>query len=634
MYHDDMRCQTALLLSVGLALAACFAPAFKTAAPSPGAADTADDGLGWARGKVWYQVFPERFRNGDPSNDPGAADVLENDGKHRWHLLPWTSDWYELQPWEVKRSTDFYNAGVVFARRYGGDLQGVIDKLDYLKDLGVDVIYLNPVFEAPSLHKYDASSLHHVDLHFGPDPAGDRQLLVEARETEDPDSWIWTKADILFLRFIREAHSRGLKVVIDGVFNHTGRRFFAFKDLLKKGQKSRYADWYMVTKWGGKPGAGRKDVRPAGTGGTSDTAGDEFEYKAWWDVKSLPIFARDSHGLLPGPKKYVFAITKRWLAPNGSTKDGVDGFRLDVIEEVPAPFWKEWRAEVRAIKPEAMTVGEIWGDASGWVKDGRIDSTMNYQFAQAAVGFFVDRKTAVSGSAFAARLNKLLDSYDPQKAQLLLNLMDSHDTDRVVSMIANPDRPYGRRHGPRSNPDYDVRKPGAEALQVQKQIAAFQMTFLGAPMVYYGDEAGLWGATDPDDRKPMLWPDSAYAPESRHPLGKPRPADPVGFDAGLWGFYRSLMRVRHESPALSGGDLSFLGAAVSRDLVGFSRRAGDSEALALFNRADQPHAVVLPVIHAGYRDALADKTLAADKGRLRVEIPAHGFLILVSGPGT
>jgi len=620
----------AAIAAAVLILSACAAPSRRPAA-------SVDDSLAWARGKVWYQIFPERFRNGDPSNDPTAADVPETDdgpgpvvpagagrgdsrplaggdGKHQWRLSPWTSDWYELQPWELKRSTDFYHMGVVFARRYGGDIQGITDKLDYLKDLGVEVIYLTPVFEAPSLHKYDASSLHHVDLHFGPDPAGDKQMLAEAKETEDPETWIWTKADITFLRFIKEAHARGIKVVIDGVFNHTGRGFFAFQDILKKGCKSRYADWYMVAKWGEKPG-------------------DEFAYQAWWDFKSLPIFARDKQGLLPGPKKYVFAITKRWLAPNGSVEDGVDGFRLDVIAEVPAPFWREWRAHVRSIKPQALTVGEIWGDASAWVKDGRIDSIMNYQFAQALVGFFVDRKTAVSGNAFAARLKKLLDSYALDKAQLLLNLVDSHDTDRVGSMILNPDRPYGRRHSPRSNPDYEVRKPGPAELQVQKQIAAFQMTFLGAPMVYYGDEAGMWGATDPDDRKPMVWPDLVFAPESRHPLGKARPVDPVRFDTSLWGFYKSLLRLRRETPALSGGDLRFLSAAVSHDLVGFSRRAGDSEALALFNRADQSHPLSLPVSHAGYRDPLANKTIAASKGRVSVEVPAHGFLILLSQPG-
>jgi glycosidase len=327
------------------------------------------------------------------------------------------------------------------------------------------------------------------------------------------------------------------------------------------------------------------------------------------------------------------AATKRWLAPNDNIQDGVDGFRLDDIKEVPAPFWKQWRAYVRSIKPQALVVGEIRGDASGWVKDGRLDSTMNYQFAQAVISFFVDRRTAVPGVVFAARLKQLLDAYGPQKSQLLLNLVDSHGTDRVASMILNPDRPVDQRQNPGSNPDYDVSKPGAKALQVQKQIAAFQMSFLGAPMVYYGDEAGLWGGSDPDDGKPMLWPDLVYAPESHHPLGKSRPADPVSFDTGLWSFYRSLMRARRESPALAGGDLRFLAAAMSRDLVGFSRRAGESDAMALFNRADQPYVAVLPAAHARYRDALCDKTVAAVRGRLRVEVPAHGFLILVSGPG-
>jgi glycosidase len=607
MYHHGMLRQAALGLLAVAVLSACSGSSVRTAAPP--------DPLAWAQGKVWYQVFPERFRNGDPANDPTAADVAEVEGRQAWKLSPWTADWYELQPWELKRSTDFYHAGVVFARRCGGDIQGIIDKLDYLKDLGVDVLYLNPVFQSPSLHKYDSASMHHVDLNFGPDPAGDRKILDEARETEDPRTWIWTKADILFLRLIKEAHGRGMRVVIDGVFNHTGRRFFAFQDILKKGEKSRYARWYMVTKWGEKPG-------------------QEPVYKAWWDFKSLPVLARDADGLLPGPKKYVFDITRRWLAPSGSVKDGVDGLRLDVIEEVPAPFWREWRAHVRAIKPGALAVGEIWGDASGWVKDGRVDSTMNYQFARAVIAFFADRKNAISGGAFASRLKSLLGSYAPEKAALLLNLVDSHDTDRVASMILNPDRPYGERHSPRSNQDYDVRKPGPAELQVQKQIAAFQAVFLGSPMVYYGDEAGMWGATDPDDRKPMLWPDLVFAPESRHPLGKPRPVDTVRFDNGLRGFYKSLLRLRRESPALAQGDLRFLRAATGRDLVGFSRRSGESEALALFNRADRPQSLSLPVSRSSYRDPLSGAVLEAPRGRLQVEVPARGFLILLSRSGS
>ena len=597
-------------LVFSLLLAACAGPSSRTL-PEP------DDGLAWARGRVWYQIFPERFRNGEPSNDPAAADVPESDGGPDWRVSPWTGDWYERQPWEVKRSTDFYDAGVVFARRYGGDLQGIMDKLDYLKDLGADVIYLNPIFMAPSLHKYDASCLHHVDVHFGPDPAADKKLLAEARETEDPDTWIWTKADLAFLRLLREAHARGLKVVIDGVFNHTGRGFFAFQDILKNGRASRYAGWYEVTRWPEKPG-------------------EEPAYRSWWGVKSLPILARDGRGLAPGPKKYVFDITKRWLAPNGDPKAGADGFRLDVIEEVPAPFWKEWRAWVKSIKPEAITVGEIWGDASPWVGDGRVDSTMNYQFAMAVARFFIDREKAVSGREFAGRLRKLLGSYSSQKAQLLLNLLDSHDTDRLASMIVNPDRDYNQRSTPRDNPAYDVRAPDEGERRIQRQIAAFQMTFLGAPMVYYGDEAGMWGAHDPDDRKPMLWPDLDYAPEKAGPFGTARRPDPVRFDAGLRDFYKGLIRLRHASPALSSGDLRFLGAATSRDLVGFARRQGGEEALALFNRSGRPRRVDLPakvLARESYRDALGGATFDVSQGRLSATIAARGFLILLSEPG-
>jgi glycosidase len=174
----------------------------------------------WAKDAIWYQIFPERFRNGDRSNDPTPADLEMSPGRE-WKVSPWTSDWYKLQPWEEKFSSRFY--GNVFERRYGGDIQGVIDKLDYLSDLGITAIYFNPVFDAISLHKYDASTYHHIDHTFGPDPHGDQELIKG--ETEDPGTWKWTSADSLFLRLIKEAHRRGIKVIIDGVFNHSGTRF-------------------------------------------------------------------------------------------------------------------------------------------------------------------------------------------------------------------------------------------------------------------------------------------------------------------------------------------------------------------------------------------------------------------------
>jgi len=182
----------------------------------------------WARDAVWYQIFPERFRNGDPQNDPTVDDVVLSYPFNRpadWHVSTWTGDWYALQPWEKATGKTFYE--IVHQRRYGGDLQGVLDKLDYLKDLGVTALYFNPLFESPSLHKYDATMYHHIDNNFGPDPAGDARMWASERP-EDPATWQWTSADRLFLKVVDEAHQRGMRVIIDGVFNHVGTTFWAF----------------------------------------------------------------------------------------------------------------------------------------------------------------------------------------------------------------------------------------------------------------------------------------------------------------------------------------------------------------------------------------------------------------------
>jgi cyclomaltodextrinase / maltogenic alpha-amylase / neopullulanase len=241
----------------------------------------------WAADAVFYQLFPERFRNGDPSNDPTRASLefpIERVPEN-WAVTPWTSDWYARADWETARGDDFYDNGV-FDRRYGGDLQGVIDQLDYLADLGINAIYFNPVFYARSLHKYDGNSFHHVDPYFGPDPEGDLALM--ATETSDPETWHWTAADRLFLDLIREAHARGIRVVIDGVFNHTGRDFFAFEDLRKNQAASPYADWYIVERWDD----------PA-------TDEDEFALQGLVGRPHPPRVRRHPgrHDLHPGPKR-------------------------------------------------------------------------------------------------------------------------------------------------------------------------------------------------------------------------------------------------------------------------------------------------------------------------------------------
>src|ERR1700759_4163725 len=190
----------------------------------------------WAAEAVYYQIFPERFANGDSKNDP-TRDSLEfpilpgND----WKISSWTADWYSRADWEKTLGPDFYRHGV-FDRRYGGDLQGVIDRLDYLTDLGINTIYFNPLFYSRSLHKYDGNSYHHIDPFFGPDPQGDLKM-IEKEVGSDPKTWQWTAADKLFLDLLRRCHERGIRVIIDGVFNHTGRDFFAFKDIRKNQQR-------------------------------------------------------------------------------------------------------------------------------------------------------------------------------------------------------------------------------------------------------------------------------------------------------------------------------------------------------------------------------------------------------------
>jgi cyclomaltodextrinase len=565
----------------------------------------------WAKDAIWYQIFPERFRNGDRSNDPTPAD-LEMAGGRGWKVSSWTSDWYKLQPWEEEFSRKFY--GNVFERRYGGDIQGVIDKLDYLSDLGITAIYFNPVFDAISLHKYDASTYHHIDHTFGPNPRGDRELIKD--ETDDPATWKWTSADSLFLRLVKEAHRRGIKVIIDGVFNHSGTRFWAFQDIMKNQQHSRYATWYDVRKWD-----------------DPSTPQNEFTYKGWWDVKELPEFWEGDSGFVKPVWNYFFNITKRWMDPNGDgdPSDGIDGWRLDVGNEVSHHFWKEWRKHVKSINPDAYIVGEIWDDASKWLSGDEFDAVMNYPFARALVRFFIDNDgRRLKPSEFDRELAAIRKDYPGDISYVLQNLIDSHDTDRLGSMIMNPNRKYDDQNGLRNNPNYNISKPTAAALRIQKLILLFQMSYVGAPMIYYGDEAGMWGADDPDDRKPMIWEDLTYENERSHPMpGKTRSDDTVRFDKDLFNYYKMLVQIRKDLPALRRGDFTTLLVDDVGSVYAFKRSSGDSEALVLINNGDVVRTIDLSLPGSWlYRNVL---TLKDIQGRdlLRQNIEAKSGVILL-----
>lgn len=552
----------------------------------------------WAKHAVWYQIFPERFRNGDKSNDPK-------------HTVRWTSKWFSKQPGEKGK---FYS--YIYHRRYGGDLQGIIDELPYLKRLGVNALYLNPVFEAPSLHKYDTSDYRHVDEHFG--TLGDIEKLKG--ETDNPASWQWTASDKLLLKLIAEAHKQGFHIILDGVFNHVGTQFWAFQDVIKNGKKSKYAGWFDITSWEPVVNSGGEKI--------------PFHYLAWdGDNGMLPIFKKDPKlGIVHGPREHILAIAKRWLAPDGDPSRGIDGFRLDAPQNVPHPFWIAFRKTVKAIKPNGYIDGEIWSWAQPWLSGNQFDGVMNYQFAIPMQGFFVDEKNQLSPSTFARQLTRLELNYPFQVSLVNQNLLDSHDTDRAASMFMNPDLGFNAKARIQdNNPNYNPSVPTAldRARMLQELVA--QMTFVGAPMIYYGDEAGQFGAADPSDRKPMVWPalGSFDDPNER-------------FDYGKFKWYQRLIAIRNDTPALQTG--FYHAIETNKDgVLAYERTLKNAHVYVVINRSAHAHKVVLNIapgddsetlhdwlnpaeatlnLHAGKRPTISPttKTERVVNGKVRIDL--------------
>ena len=549
-------------------------------APEPAVAPDPD----WAQKAVWYQIFPERFRNGDPQNDPTASYVeAPPQVRATWRITPWTKEWYALDDWERDLSSQVYDN--IHHRRYGGDFQGVIDKLDYLKDLGITALYFNPVFAAPSHHKYDALVFHHMDPFFGPAPAADLELLKNA--SADPSTWTWSAADKLFLELVKQAHARGMRVIIDGVFNHTATGFFAFADIREKQKESKYKDWYTILAW---DDPGSKDRK-------------KFDWAGWDGHKSLPEFSEvtDEQGrktLHPEVKAYIFAITKRWMDPNGDgdPSDGIDGWRLDVAEKVGDGFWQEWNDLVKSINPHAYTTAEIWGEASGYLERTRFDAAMNYHaFAIPIKGGLIDGTLPVR--EFVRTMEDRRAKYSDEQFARMMNLFDSHDTDRFASMIVNRDRTYygnpdmfaydASVSAKNTNQPYFVRKPDASDRKLQRMILLFQAAYPGAPYLYYGTEVGMWGADDPDDRMPMVWEDLRFEPQTLSPGGQPKRNDDVNFDAPLHAYHREALALRRQHPVLQDGSFQLIGAENSTKMFAFAR-TGTETVIAVFNRHTEP----------------------------------------------
>ncbi|NWF88839.1 MAG: glycoside hydrolase family 13 protein [Ignavibacteriaceae bacterium] len=575
----------------------------------------------WSKGIVWYQIFPERFANGDTCNDPQADKVFTSNKRipSNWKVSKWTSNWFAREEWEKESNDNFRNS--VLNRRYGGDIQGIINHLDYLKTLGIGGIYLNPVFDAVSLHKYDGSTFHHIDINFGPRPIYD-QKLIRLEKSDNPSSWSWTSADSIFLQLIREVHNRGMKIIIDGVFNHTGTQFWAFQDIIKNGEKSEYKDWYLVKSF--------DDLT---------TPQNEFDYKGWWGSKYLPEFNRTEDDLHIGPKKYIFNSTKRWMDPNndGDPADGIDGWRLDVAREVPIGFWNDWRQLVKSLNNEAIIVGELWELSPDFISEnGAFDALMNYNFAFAVNDFFIADDSQITVSSFIEKLKQIDMAYPEDHLHVLQNLIDSHDTDRLLSMIINPDRNFDRDAN-EENPNYSPAKPDAAAYEKQKLIAVFQMTYRGAPMIYYGTEVGMWGADDPHDRKPMVWDDLKYDDEivsKESGFSKGFGKFSVEQNKDILNYYTKLIQLRNDNPCLKIGTCDFLYSNDDKKSFVFQRKEKDNWIITAFNLGCETDSIS---IYLNERSISIEEILSGETGTLNssnksglnfnINIPAGSALV-------
>lgn len=446
----------------------------------------------WVTDAIFYQIFPDRFaRSGRVT------------GLH-------------LQPWGTPPTISGY---------MGGDLWGVADKLDYIASLGVNAIYFCPVFQSASNHRYHTHDYFQVDPMLG----GNEALR----------------------HLIDEAHRRGIRVVLDGVFNHASRGFFQFNDLLEQGEASAYRDWFHVDGW---PLNAYDEEKPA-------------HYAAWWGIRALPKF-NTNH---PEVREFLLSVGEYWM------KFGIDGWRLDVPNEIDDDaFWQEFRRRVKAINPDAYIVGEIWGDAGRWLCGDQFDAVMNYHFTRPCLGFFgartldhpmnersgTGRVEPQDAAAFAARMSEVTRMYHPEVVRVQLNLLDSHDTARFLTAV------------------------GGDAT-AHRLALVFQFSYVGAPCLYYGDEIGLPGGVDPDCRRAFPW------------------EQPGDWDRTTLALTRKLTAARRASLPLQRGDFEVLHA--QGEQLSFARRHPSGTAYVAFNCAQDAAPVPVAAQPGRYRDVLTEQ---------------------------
>lgn len=559
----------------------------------------------WAKGAVMYQIYVDRFYNGDPSNDV-LTDEYNYIGEHVTRVEDWNK----------------YPATMGVREFYGGDLQGVMDKMDYLQDLGIDVIYFNPLFVSPSNHKYDIQDYDYIDPHFGK-IVNDTGNLLEPWQKENKDATryinrIANKENLeasneLFAKVVEEAHKRGMKVILDGVFNHCGsfnkwldrERIYENFEGYEKGAyisaDSPYRDYfhfYEQNRWPYNP-----------------------TYDGWWGHDTLPKLNYEGSRQL---YDYILYIGKKWVSPPYNA----DGWRLDVAAdlghspEFNHQFWKDFHRAVREANPEAIVLAEHYGSPREWIENGEWDTVMNYDAFMEPITWFLtgmqkhsdDYREDLYGNAdsFWGAMHYHGAAFSGDSFHIAMNELSNHDHSRFLTRT-------NKRVGRVNTMGPEAANEGVNKA-VMREAVTIQMTWAGAPTIYYGDEAGVCGFTDPDNRRTYPWGNE---------------------DHDLIEFHKAMIRIHKESDAFKFGSLKYL--VGDYNLLGFVRFYDRDHYITLVNNNDYELEREYSVWESGIpRECEMERIIKTDEsgfttdvvkcpvvgGKLRILLPKKSAVVL------
>jgi|LSQX01.2.fsa_nt_gb glycosidase len=442
----------------------------------------------WAKRAIIYQIFPDSFATSKEFISGMARKVpLKTSCSEQTGLLDGATK-------SLSEGWNENKAAIYSKSKLGGTLRGVTENIPYLEELGINCIYLTPIFTAGEYHKYDTIDYFSVDPCFG--------------NLQD------------FKDLVAQCHEAGIRVILDGVFNHCGAGFFAFKDVCEKGEASKYKDWFFAKGF------------PVNV--------DKPNYETFAYVSSMPKLNTGNKEVA----EYFINVGTYWIK-----EADIDGWRLDVANEINHDFWRDFRRAIREVKPEAFMIGEVWYDAVEWLRGDQFDSLMNYSFLYACDDFFAKRKINVK--QFCDKISYLSIRYKKNVQYVQMNLLDSHDVSRFISQAGG-----------------DVRR--------LKLGALFMMMYIGAPNIFYGDEKGLDGLAESDYRRPMQWTDTEYS-------------------NNIFCFYKKLIGIRKEHMELMLGDYVTRDVDIANDTLMFSREAEGKRLYVIINNSEFPVRYVLDV---------------------------------------